>query len=214
MGGAGGALGANTVAKAEPDGYRFLFAGPGQASLPAMHKHLPYDTANDFVGVSLVAQFPLVMVVSPKLPAKGLSEFIDLLRAKPGKYRRANRSSTCVRISVDANGAGCVLRILPSHHNTSRTVSHWMQRSLRGIAVHNRGRRNLGGPNDCRPIIATPHHHRYISAWIGATGPSEAFRQSAAHYKFQILFGQEIHFLGKHRNGLPVGTTRISEHGR
>jgi len=86
MGGAGGALGANTVAKAEPDGYTFLFAGPGQASLPAMHKHLPYDTATDFVGVSLVAQFPLVMVVNPELPAKSLSEFIALLKANAGKY--------------------------------------------------------------------------------------------------------------------------------
>jgi tripartite-type tricarboxylate transporter receptor subunit TctC len=74
------------VAKAAPDGYTFLFAGPGQAALPALHKHLPYDTANDFVGVSLVAQFPLVMVVNPKLPAKTLPEFIALLKAHPGKY--------------------------------------------------------------------------------------------------------------------------------
>jgi tripartite-type tricarboxylate transporter receptor subunit TctC len=86
IGGAGGAIGANTVAKAEPDGYTFLFAGPGQAALPALHRHLAYDTVNDFVGVSLVAQFPLVLVVNPNLPAKTLADLIALLKANPGKY--------------------------------------------------------------------------------------------------------------------------------
>src|ERR1700722_2756241 len=60
IGGAGGAIGTNTVAKADPDGYTILFAGPGQAALPALHRHLAYDTEKDFAGVSLVAQFPLV----------------------------------------------------------------------------------------------------------------------------------------------------------
>jgi tripartite-type tricarboxylate transporter receptor subunit TctC len=86
IGGAGGAIGAGTVAKAEPDGYTFLFAGPGQAALPFMHKHLVYDTMTDFAGVSLVAQFPLVIVINPKVPAKDLAEFIALLKANPGKY--------------------------------------------------------------------------------------------------------------------------------
>jgi tripartite-type tricarboxylate transporter receptor subunit TctC len=86
IGGAGGAIGANTVAKADPDGYTFLFAGPGQAALPAMHKHLAYDTMNDFAGVSLVAQFPLVLVINPKVPANDLTEFLALLKANPGKY--------------------------------------------------------------------------------------------------------------------------------
>jgi tripartite-type tricarboxylate transporter receptor subunit TctC len=86
IGGAGGAIGAGTVAKAEPDGYTFLFAGPGQAALPFMHKHLVYDTMTDFIGVSLVAQFPLVLVINPKVPAKNLAEFVALLKANPGKY--------------------------------------------------------------------------------------------------------------------------------
>ena len=51
------------------------------------------------------------------------------------------------------------------------------------------------------------------SARCGVAGPRKAFRQSAAHHKFQILFGQEIHLLGKHRNGLPIGTIRTAEHG-
>jgi tripartite-type tricarboxylate transporter receptor subunit TctC len=86
IGGAGGAIGANAVAKAEPDGYTLLFAGPGQAALPALHRHLAYDTISDFTGVSLVAQFPLVLVVNPNVPVTSLKEFIALLKANPGKY--------------------------------------------------------------------------------------------------------------------------------
>ncbi|MGB6446591.1 MAG: tripartite tricarboxylate transporter substrate-binding protein [Xanthobacteraceae bacterium] len=86
IGGAGGAIGANTVAKADPDGYTLLFAGPGQAALPALHRHLAYDTEKDFAGVSLVAQFPLVLVVNPNVPANNLAEFVALLKANPGKY--------------------------------------------------------------------------------------------------------------------------------
>jgi len=86
MGGGGGAIAARTVAKAEPDGYTFLFAGPGHAAVPAMHKQPPYDPINDFTPVSLVTQFPLVVVIRPSIPAKTLSEFIALLKANPGVH--------------------------------------------------------------------------------------------------------------------------------
>ena len=86
MGGGGGSIAARAVAKAEPDGYTFLFAGPGHAAVPAMHKQPPYDPINDFAPVSLVTQFPLVIVIRPSLPAKSLSEFIALLKANPGKH--------------------------------------------------------------------------------------------------------------------------------
>ena len=70
MGGAGGALGANAVAKAEPDGYTFLFAGRAKHRCQPCTSTCRMTQRMTFVGVSLVAQFPLVMVVSPKLPAK------------------------------------------------------------------------------------------------------------------------------------------------
>ncbi len=78
MGGGGGAIAARSVAKADPDGYTFLFAGPGHAAVPFMHKQPPYDPVKDFIPVSLVTQFPLVVVINPSLPAKDLREFIAL----------------------------------------------------------------------------------------------------------------------------------------
>jgi len=85
MGGGGGTIGARHVSKSEPDGTTFLFAAPGHASAPFMHKQPPYDPINDFVPVTLVTRFPLVMVINPNVPAKNLTEFIALAKAEPGK---------------------------------------------------------------------------------------------------------------------------------
>ena len=79
QGGGGGAIAARAVANAAPDGYTFLFAAPGHAALPFMHKQPPYDPIRDFVPVTLVTKFPLVMVVNPNVKAKNLTEFIFLL---------------------------------------------------------------------------------------------------------------------------------------
>jgi tripartite-type tricarboxylate transporter receptor subunit TctC len=86
QGGGGGAIAARAVANAAPDGYTFLFAAPGHAALPFMHKQPPYDPIRDFVPVSLVTKFPLVMVVNPNVKAKNLTEFIDLLKREPGVH--------------------------------------------------------------------------------------------------------------------------------
>jgi tripartite-type tricarboxylate transporter receptor subunit TctC len=86
VGGGGGSIGARQVSNADPDGYTFLFAAPGHAAVPFMHKQPPYDPIKDFSPVSLVAQFPLVVVINPSIKAQTLAEFIALLKANPGKY--------------------------------------------------------------------------------------------------------------------------------
>lgn len=86
MGGGGGTIAARQVAKSDPDGYTFLFAGPGHAAAPFLQKQPAYDPINDFVPVTLVTKFPLVMVVNPNVPAKNLTEFIALLKREPGKH--------------------------------------------------------------------------------------------------------------------------------
>src|SRR4051794_38845555 len=53
-GGAGGLVATRMVAKADPDGYAFLFQGPGHAALPYIHRSPGYDVSKDFASVSLV----------------------------------------------------------------------------------------------------------------------------------------------------------------
>lgn len=83
---AGGLVATRMVAKGEPDGYTFLFPGPGHASLSYIYKTPGYDVRSDFASVSLVTRYPLVMVTSPKLPARNTAEFIAMVKANPGKY--------------------------------------------------------------------------------------------------------------------------------
>jgi tripartite-type tricarboxylate transporter receptor subunit TctC len=84
-GSAAGIVAARQVAHADPDGYTFLFVGPGFASVPFLHKQAPYDPIQDFTPVSLITRFPQLLVIKPSLPAKNLSEFIALAKSEPGK---------------------------------------------------------------------------------------------------------------------------------
>jgi tripartite-type tricarboxylate transporter receptor subunit TctC len=86
QGGAGGLLATRTVLKADPNGYTFLFTGPGHASLPYIHQNPGYDVKKDFASVSLVTRFPLVLVTSPKHNVKTVGEFIKMVKASPGKF--------------------------------------------------------------------------------------------------------------------------------
>src|SRR5262245_6021123 len=88
--GAGGTLGSDLVAKSAPDGYTILIATSSTHSIgPALQK-LPYDPIKDFAPITQVATVPDILVVSPKLPAKSLKEFIALARSQPGKLNFAS----------------------------------------------------------------------------------------------------------------------------
>src|SRR6476469_4916187 len=64
--GAGGTIGANQVAKSDPDGYTVLVHSSGHALNPAIYPSLPYDTVKDLTGVTPMAVLHNVMVVSPQ----------------------------------------------------------------------------------------------------------------------------------------------------
>jgi tripartite-type tricarboxylate transporter receptor subunit TctC len=84
--GAGGVIAANSVAKAAPDGYTILAGSSTQLAIQVtLHKKLPYDAANDFVPLALVASVPFVLIVNPSLPVKTAGDLIDLAKAKPGQ---------------------------------------------------------------------------------------------------------------------------------
>jgi len=86
QGGGGGTIAAAAVARAAPDGYTFMFASMSAAVNAVVYTNLKYDPVNDFASVTLVARFPLVLVVNPDTPARDMKAFIALLRANPGKY--------------------------------------------------------------------------------------------------------------------------------
>lgn len=84
--GAGGALGADKVAKAPADGYTLLMGHIGTLAVnPAIYPKLPYDPVKDFTPVAWVANVPNVLVVHPSVPAKNLKELIAYAKSRPGK---------------------------------------------------------------------------------------------------------------------------------
>jgi tripartite-type tricarboxylate transporter receptor subunit TctC len=96
-GGAGGVVGTVAVASAPADGHTLLMTFLGPAAVrQALGSNTPYDTLRDFVPVSAVAQFSMLLVVGSDLPVKNLAEFIDLAKSKPGElsYASAGVGST------------------------------------------------------------------------------------------------------------------------
>jgi tripartite-type tricarboxylate transporter receptor subunit TctC len=91
-GGAGGAVGANGVAKAPPDGYTLMFTASIHIITPFLNTKIPYDAVKDFTPVSLVASGPLIVSTANTVPAKNLKELFELVRAAPDKYTFATSS--------------------------------------------------------------------------------------------------------------------------
>ncbi len=85
-GGAGGTVGANTVAKAAADGYTLLLTASVNAINPLLFKNLPYDFVRDFTPISLLAIGPLLVSTAPNVPAKNLRELFELVRKDPQKF--------------------------------------------------------------------------------------------------------------------------------
>jgi tripartite-type tricarboxylate transporter receptor subunit TctC len=82
--GAGGAIGAAEVARAEPDGYTLLFVASPFTTVAAASKKAGYDPLAQFTPVASIAAGPLAFVVGETVPANTMSEFIALAKANPG----------------------------------------------------------------------------------------------------------------------------------
>jgi tripartite-type tricarboxylate transporter receptor subunit TctC len=84
--GAGGAIGADKVAKAPADGYTLLMGHIGTLAVnPSLYPKLPYNPVKDFTPVAWVARVPNVLVVHPSVAAKSVRELVALARSKPGQ---------------------------------------------------------------------------------------------------------------------------------
>jgi len=94
--GAGGAIGAAEVAKAEPDGYTLLFVASPFTTVAASARNPGYDPVGQFAPVAPIASGPLAFVVAPSVPAATMREFIDLARREPGRLNYGSAGSGSV----------------------------------------------------------------------------------------------------------------------
>ena len=83
--GANGNIAAELVAKAPADGYTLLYNTSSIALSATLYKKLNYDVKTDFAPIALTAVIPLVLMVHPSVPANNLQEFVQHVKANPGK---------------------------------------------------------------------------------------------------------------------------------
>ncbi len=81
--GAGGSIGTDQVAKSAPDGYTLLLVSPGHAVAPSLIKGVTWDPTRDFRAIQGLGVIPNAIVVHPDVPAKTMSELIELARKSP-----------------------------------------------------------------------------------------------------------------------------------
>ena len=88
--GAGGNIGAESVARAAPDGYTLLIGTTSLTIGPSLYAKLGYDVLKDFAPVSQATTAPNLLVVHPSLPARSVKELLALARARPGQLISAS----------------------------------------------------------------------------------------------------------------------------
>jgi tripartite-type tricarboxylate transporter receptor subunit TctC len=92
--GGGAILATEYVARAEPDGYTLLVGASGAMVInPAVYAKLQYDTLRDFIPVSELGSFPLILIVSAKSPFKSLADLVAYAKQNPDKANYASSSA-------------------------------------------------------------------------------------------------------------------------
>src|SRR5215813_12156780 len=92
--GAGAIVATEYVSKAAPDGYMLLVGASGMAINQSLYARLPYDSVRDFVAISELASFPLILVVNASSPIKSVAELITYAKANADKMNYATSSAT------------------------------------------------------------------------------------------------------------------------
>lgn len=88
--GAGGSIGANKVAKANPDGYTLLLHHIGMATMPTLVRNLPFKVESDFEYLGMVNDVPMTLIGKPTLPASNYKELATWIGQNKGKINLGN----------------------------------------------------------------------------------------------------------------------------
>jgi len=113
---ASGIVGTEATAKAPPDGYTLLMVASSFTVVPATNPKVPYDAERDLAPIGLVAKNPLLFLVTPKVPAHSLVEFVALAKANPGKFNYASpgaATQTHLIVELFSQKAGIKLEHIP-----------------------------------------------------------------------------------------------------
>ncbi len=155
-GGAGGAIAADRVARASPDGYTLLLYGSPIWLAPFLRDKVTYDPVKDFAPITLTTRSPTVLVVNPSVAAHSVKELVALAKAKPGAINIAvGGSGTASHLATELfkatagvnmvvvpyKGSGPVItallggEVLMTFSNAAAIAPHVKSGKLRALAV-------------------------------------------------------------------------------
>jgi len=177
--GAGTTLGADQVAKAEPDGYTLLMATSTTLAInKTLYKKLPYDPVKDFAPIALVAGVPFALIINPSIPAKTLVEFIAYAKTKPGlSYGSAGNGSPQHLGAENGEDSGgnrhpscAISRQYPGDARCDRgTYSVHGGGSATGIAADPRGQGEMSRCHTLKRVAAAPDIPTLAEAGLAAS---------------------------------------------
>lgn len=191
--GAGGNIGLDAVAKAEPDGHTIGIASPGPLVVNVtLMDSIAYDPVNDFAPIALIADLPIVLVAHPSVPANDVTSLIAADKANPGKLFFASAGTgTTMHLSGELMNvmAGTKLQHVPYKGGSLAMTDilsgqvqlgfldfpsagpHIASGKIKALAVGNK-KRALSAPN--LPTIAESGVPGYeTSGWFGVIAPAK-----------------------------------------
>jgi tripartite-type tricarboxylate transporter receptor subunit TctC len=191
-GGAGGNIGAELVAKAQPDGYTIMIGHVGTHAINiALYQKVPYDPVRDFTPISLLATLPLALVVHPSVPAHNVKELIALAQKRPGELNFASAGNggpthltaevlksmakiNIVHVPFKGNAQALIElmsgRVQIMFSNLLTSMPHVRTGKLRAIAIST-AKRSPQAPD--LPTVAESGVPGFdVTPWYGVLGPA------------------------------------------
>ena len=189
--GAGGTIGTAAAAKAAPDGHTLILSAASHTINGSLYAKLPYDPIRDFTGVAHIGTVEYVLMISAGLPAKTVREFLDYVKANPGKLNYATAGSgtaTHLSMAYFAALAGLDMAHVP-YKATNEAVSEVVAGRAHAVIAANIGAlpfvkearvRMLGVTSAKRskflpelPTLAEAGVPGYeFDSWLGLLGPA------------------------------------------
>jgi tripartite-type tricarboxylate transporter receptor subunit TctC len=188
--GAGGTTGAAAVARSAPDGTTLAILPGGHAVSAAIYNKLPYDAVNDFTFISMLTDFPFILVTHPDHPAKTVADVIRSAQADEGKLTCAtagNGTGMHLAFELFVAMARAKIQHVPYRGSPQALTDLLAQRidfqvdtptalmplikegKLRAIAVTGPGRFFMLPDT---PAIADTVNGYAVTSWLGLAGPA------------------------------------------
>jgi tripartite-type tricarboxylate transporter receptor subunit TctC len=189
--GAGATLAAGAVAQAEPDGANLLLVSSGHAGAAALYPNLKFDTIRSFAPIVLLAQSPVIVLVSKASPHKSLADLVHAAKSKPGTLTYGTSGGATLpalaaallrrQIGYDAlavayRGSGpanidLLAGVLDFNYDTvSGAVGLLASGDLRGLAVTSRNR--IAAAPDVPTVAESINIAFDVTGWFGLLGPA------------------------------------------